>query len=130
MSGHDDIIHFHVLQLYSLSFLFHPKGLSMLLLFLVNKQAYQELKWLKQDQCYGLFTWRRLGRELNVTMEMTVEQALELDAMSIASKVDVTDEEMQGNEEGLEKGEVIGNKEGNSKEARLTDDDGEKPKQD
>ena len=130
MSGHDHIIHFHVLQLYFLSFLFHPKGLSMLLLFLVNKQAYQELKWLKQDRCYGLFTWRRLGRELNVTMEMTVEQALELDAMSIASKVDVTDEEMQGNEEGLEKEEVTGNEEGNSKEAGLTDDDGEKPKQD
>ena len=130
MSGHDHIMYFHVLQPFSLSFAFHPKGLSMLLLFLVNKEAYQELKWLKQDRCYGLFTWRRLGRELSVTMEMTVEQALELDAMSIASKVDVTDEEMKGNEEGLEKEEGIGNEEENSKEARLIDGAEEKPKRD
>ena len=58
---------------------------------------------VKAGSMLGLFTWRRLGRELSVTMEMTVEQALELDAMSIASKVDVTDEEMKGTEEGLEK---------------------------
>ena len=63
-------------------------------------------------------------------MEMIVEQALELDAMSIASKVDVTDEEMKGNEEGLEKEEGVGNEEESSKEARLIDGAEEKLKRD
>ena len=98
----------------------------MLLLLLVNKKAYQELKILKQDKCWRFFNCRRKGKEWNVTMELTVEQAIELEALSAGSEVDVSEVEMKGNEEEKGKEEVNGSEEGKDKEARLTDEDGGK----
>lgn len=102
----------------------------MLLLFLVNKKAYQELKMLKQDKCWRLFKCRRKGKEWNITMELTVEQAIELEVQSAGSEVDVNEVEMKGNEEEKGKEEVNGSEEEKGKGVRLTDEDGGKWKLD